>query len=311
MKNNQNLNNQTNEGMTPAGLLKADGTALKKAREAKGLSLESVHEVTKIPLDALRAIEEGYTVRTLSSFYYKGFIKIYAQYLDVELSNVVSEPTELRTFSKENKTQTFSTPNFMFPWKPLIAKIFPRKIRKQIAAILFSVLLLFIIYKSVSAMFAWVFSLKSKQPPQTKQYKKEAKKETQNKKEVKKEKNNKKKKSDIKSPAVVTAEPASNKRADTLKKADQVQISRGIVLTVRARKNCWLRVMCDRVIVFQSSLRLGAVETWIAKEGIEITGKNITHLEFELNGDLIGTLGRESRNAKKIVVNKDGISITK
>ena len=44
------------------------GQVLKQAREAKGISLVAVHEATKIPLDALKAIEEGYTIRPLTSF---------------------------------------------------------------------------------------------------------------------------------------------------------------------------------------------------------------------------------------------------
>ena len=47
---------------------------LKSTRMARGLTLEIVHEATKIPMDALRAIEEGYSVRILSPFYYRGFI---------------------------------------------------------------------------------------------------------------------------------------------------------------------------------------------------------------------------------------------
>lgn len=62
------------------------GVLLKEARQSQGLALESVHEATKIPMDVLRAIEEGYTVRTLSPFYLKGFIKMYAQYLNVTLA---------------------------------------------------------------------------------------------------------------------------------------------------------------------------------------------------------------------------------
>ena len=54
------------------------GKLLKKAREERGLSIDAIHEGTKIPLDVLRAIEEGYTVRTLTPFYLKGFYKIYA-----------------------------------------------------------------------------------------------------------------------------------------------------------------------------------------------------------------------------------------
>ena len=67
------------------------GVILKEARESRRISLETVHEATKIPMDALRAIEEGYTVRSLSSFYYKGFIKMYAQYLGVDAREVIEE----------------------------------------------------------------------------------------------------------------------------------------------------------------------------------------------------------------------------
>src|SRR6185295_12967123 len=63
------------------------GTFLKQCRQEQGHSLEAVHEATKIPLDVLRGIEEGYKVRTLSPFYYKGFLKLYANYLNVELNH--------------------------------------------------------------------------------------------------------------------------------------------------------------------------------------------------------------------------------
>src|SRR3989344_3044844 len=67
------------------------GVILKESRESRHISLETVHEGTKIPMDALRAIEEGYTVRSLSSFYYKVFIKMYAQYLGVDAREVLEE----------------------------------------------------------------------------------------------------------------------------------------------------------------------------------------------------------------------------
>jgi len=65
------------------------------------------------------------------------------------------------------------------------------------------------------------------------------------------------------------------------------------------------------VIVFQSTLRLGAVETWMADKNIEISGRNIHQLEFELNGKMIGALGRKDRRAKRLVVTKDGLKVTK
>ena len=61
---------------------------LKQTREKRAISLQSVHEGTKIPLDVLKAIEEGYKIRTLSPFYYRGFLKMYAQYLGVDISQI-------------------------------------------------------------------------------------------------------------------------------------------------------------------------------------------------------------------------------
>src|SRR5579863_913125 len=64
---------------------------LKSTRESKGLTLEIVHEATKIPMDALRAIEEGYSVRILSPFYYRGFIKIYAEFLGLDVGEMYKQ----------------------------------------------------------------------------------------------------------------------------------------------------------------------------------------------------------------------------
>src|ERR1039458_9810581 len=88
---------------------------LKNTRETKGLTLEIVHEATKIPMDALRAIEEGYSVRILSPFYYRGFIKIYAEFLGLDVGEMYKQygldqapkPTTSSTISaKSNLRET-------------------------------------------------------------------------------------------------------------------------------------------------------------------------------------------------------------
>src|SRR3989338_3636081 len=69
---------------------------LKETRQSRGISIESVHEATKIPLDVLKAIEEGYTVRALASpFYRKQFMKMYANYLGIEVKGLImAEPPQ-------------------------------------------------------------------------------------------------------------------------------------------------------------------------------------------------------------------------
>ena len=94
---------------------KTPGELLRKVRESRGITLEDVYIAMKIPLDVLRAIEEGYTVRTLSPFYLKGFIKMYAQYLGVNTESLVYEEEEPK---KEEK----------FPLKdPVGIKVEPKK----------------------------------------------------------------------------------------------------------------------------------------------------------------------------------------
>src|SRR3989338_3787676 len=83
------------------------GQLLKQTRESKNISLETVQEATKIPLDALRAIEEGYTVRTLSTFYYWGFVKIYAKFLGIDVREVIEnyQPEKLPQPISVDKTK--------------------------------------------------------------------------------------------------------------------------------------------------------------------------------------------------------------
>ena len=65
---------------------------LKETRRSRGIPIEVAHEATKIPLDVLKAIEEGYTVRALASpFYRRQFIKMYASYLGVPVKDGFAE----------------------------------------------------------------------------------------------------------------------------------------------------------------------------------------------------------------------------
>jgi len=285
------------------------GAVLKKARKSRGLSLEIVHEGTKIPLDALRAIEEGYTIRMLSPFYYKGFLKMYADYLGISVSEVIEDYRQEQLPEHiDQEVEEFEVPQW-------ITKIFTRE-RKQKMVIAAGILLaLFLLIK----LIGFFIHRKPSTDVKKAEVKTEAVKKTVEKKAVVKKKPVKKavrreapKK--VIPKAVVKPKPKAVKPpvSAPIKAASVVPASivqRNITLTVRAAKNSWLRVKADDDIVFQSTLRIGAVETWVADDEIEISGKNIDQLEFELNGKMIGTLGRKDRNAKKVVITKSGLSV--
>jgi len=281
------------------------GVVLKRERESQGLSLEIVHEATKIPMDALRAIEEGYTVRTLSPFYYDGFIKMYAQYLHIDASDVIDDYKQenLPEHIEQDVEEKFEIPLW-------VSKIFSRENKQKMVIAVGALLAVFLISKTMAFFMAKM----SQKEVKDNNVRIEAVK-----KEVKKVIKKPRLETRQQPPKIIT--PKSTPKV-TLPKPKLIKpkpivasvapiaaIEKNIRLTVRANQNCWMRVKVDNEIVFQSTLRQGAVETWLADDEIEISGRNINQLDFELNGKLIGTLGRKDRNAKKVVITKNGLSV--
>ena len=277
---------------------KSAGKVLKKSRENQGISLEIVHEATKIPMDALRAIEEGYKIRMLSPFYYRGFLKMYANYLNIDVSEVIDDykQEELPEHIKQD-IEDFQTPKW-------IADIFTRQRMRQVVITVGIFLALFVIFKLIGFLTS-----REPKPAVTKEaIKKEAGQIEVAGKKIKKivqqpRAEVRQMTPKIIAPAVI-AQPSK-----PLVKAPSAVVQKNVILTVRANQNSWLRVKTDGMVVFQSTLKIGAVETWLANDEIEISGRNINQLEFELNGKMIGTLGRKDRNSKKDVITKRGLSV--
>jgi len=65
------------------------GGGLKRAREARGISLESAAQVTKIKQEYLESMEAGRFELLPSPAYSRGFIKIYCRFLDADPEPVV------------------------------------------------------------------------------------------------------------------------------------------------------------------------------------------------------------------------------
>ena len=272
------------------------GALLKKERENRGIAIETVHEATKIPLDSLRAIEEDYKIRTMSEFYYNSFLKIYAKYLGIDISHVADQHKE--PFRPKPAPQDVQ---INFDILDTINKRLTKERKRQIMVVLLVLVGLWLMVKFFGFIAHRIQDSSPAKRAQT----------TQPKSEVA---------SQINAGDEVAQAPGKGMTSpqETVVPADVPASSsfdpasgKSVVLTVRAKKESWLRVKVDGNIVFQSALNAGDVETWDADENIEITGRNISELEFELNGKMIGSLGRASRRAKALVVTKDGLSVSK
>ncbi len=64
------------------------GETLRKAREARKLSIEQVHEETKISVESLEALEQDDFGSFASETYLKGFLKNYAAFLGLEADHL-------------------------------------------------------------------------------------------------------------------------------------------------------------------------------------------------------------------------------
>jgi cytoskeletal protein RodZ len=274
------------------------GAILKRAREEQGYSVEVVHEATKIPLDVLRAIEEGYTVRTLSPFYYRGFLKIYAKYLGVDVATVVDvvPSYELRNLGKKIPVE--------YDWQEAFSRFWTRRRLQQIlqlGKIVGVLVVAFLVLRWIGHAFGSWESARKQNPPKATATSKSSGSKSSG-------------KNQSAAPVIPKAfpSPAKNEKITAVVPQRPAKITlSNVTLTVRAKKETWLSVKGDGTTLFQSTLPAGGVETWSANEKIELSGKNISELEFEVNGKTIGTLGRADRRAKKILVTKEGLTVNK
>jgi len=283
-------------------------SVLKSTREARGLTLEIVHEATKIPMDALRAIEEGYSVRILSPFYYRGFIKIYAEFLGLNVAEMYKQygldqpqpqakgvPAATAPVKSARKPATPQAPNvFLEQVQEWFSVAFKPKNLKVIFKILVSLAAVFFLFRTAGCVVA---HMHKKPAPSKKHFalsRPEQKAETHKVIPIEKEE------APSPAPAVVKHEALQAQSVN-----DKVEVA------VRANRNTYLQVKTDGRVVFQTSLSKGSLETWSADERIEISGKNIDQLDWEVNGRHIGSLGEGERRVRKVLITREGLTVKK
>ncbi|MEW5895096.1 MAG: helix-turn-helix domain-containing protein [Candidatus Omnitrophota bacterium] len=280
---------------------KTAGDLLKQSRESRNISLMTVHEATKIPMDVLKAIEEGYSVRSLSPFYLKGFIKMYAEYLGVNTEEILEKPIPVLKKSMQPskpritqlKEKTYASEDDFE-----LGKLVSKERQRQIVQVVLIIAALIMATRLIGCL------IPKKQPKSP-----VAPKETP----VVSPKDIAEQKLVVKSaPAPIAPKqetksalpaPSENDSAEKFEETGKVR------LTVKALKGGWLQVKVDGNVVMESTVKSGTAETWEANSEIIISGRTIHNLEFELNGKMLGTLGRQDRNARRVVVTTKGLAV--
>ena len=261
------------------------GEQLRRAREAKGLSLEQISRATKIHLNTLTAIEEDRAAAALSPIYLKGFIKTYSRHIGLNAEPLLAAlapsphsappapPVAPRPAAQHVPTARALDAVVdrlqQVPWRAL-----------GIAAV---VLLLVIGVgrwrssrrpRRVAAPAATVAASK-RMPATSRQHT---------------------------ATPVKTSKPAKPPRGAAASSREE-----GVRLTVSVESMTWMQVMADGVVIFQQVLQPGARETWLARKEITLWLGDAGGVSLDVNGRQLSAPRKRGEVVRGLRITSQGI----
>lgn len=263
--------------------LESAGARLKKIRQERGLSLGDIQKKTKIHFNVLRAIE-GDSISDLSPVYLKSFIKIYCNYLGLDPKEFTGESSQQQkpvlnaTIGKGLGERVEKRPpsSFMKDASIKLGSMRPSAGLKKI--ILFAVLAVVFIFLA-SNLVRFISSRFKGQPA----------------------------KPQVLIPAKAAPKISKAKAAKSVRK----DMQQGFMLGLFARHKSWVSVKVDGKVVFHGVLAAGRSESWSAKEKIELSLGDAGAVELQVNDQRFANLGRRGQPLKNILINKEGLKISR
>ena len=255
------------------------GSRLKKIRQERGLSLEDVGKKTKIHLNVLRAIE-GDSISNLSPIYLKGFIKIYCSCLGLDTKDFIG-PSEQRqkpalnaTVGRPIGTRIEKKASFIKDASIKLGAIKPWVNLKKI--IIFGLIAVIFIFLGIN-LIKFFTTLRPKNRLEK----------------------------------VKISMPASAPKTHTTQTKINNDLTSGFTLGIFARGKSWISVKVDGRVVFRGVLARGRSETWQAKVKAELSLGDAGAVELQVNDQRFTNLGRHGQALKNIVINKEGLKISR
>ena len=239
---------------------------LKAKRVEMGYSMEEIVEKTKLHPSVIKDIEAG-ELEKINKTYIKGFVKIYAAFLGVEVGAALDEISHVKAHIRREPRTITTAKQVRRPKLPL-DKIPFEKIKKPLIFIIAAIVIFLILSALIKAIV--------NRPKQA--------------------------------PAVVTppkveekVEPKSPPVVDT----DQVNVS------VTAKRDCFLRVRADGLLLFEGVLKKGATESWNAEREMDFKISDGSALYIEANGKALPPLTAMRKPIKSLKITPSGTSVEK
>jgi cytoskeletal protein RodZ len=290
---------------------KSIGRILRDARTEKNISLEQASKNTKIHLNILKVLESE-DIETLGTVYAKSFLKLYAEYLGVDKEAILRRFQEAASQEETKALRRVRFPGEAPPPKGGRFHLtgFLKSAGKFFKGINYKIVIVLIV---ALAVIAGVVKFVKHRQLTTPTSEKAESKILPSLKPVSKKPLMSSKALPEKTIFPEAVKSVEVKKAVLAKEMDTAvaKAQEKIVLVVKAKDKSWLSVKVDGKTVFRSILAKGTAESWQAREKIELTVGNAGAVELELNGKLLGKIGRPGQTLKNVVVTKAGLSIQK
>jgi transcriptional regulator with XRE-family HTH domain len=243
---------------------------IKEKRREAGYSLEYVVEKTKLYPSVIKDIEAG-NLTNINAAYLRGFVKIYAAFLNVDLGNALEEierlkeeqskPKPYKIKKKEPDPPPVPASNKPAPDKPLKPELKKNLLATMVGIVILAFVLVLGIFivKTISGIFF---------------------------------------------------KPSASNNADLQEKAVFDETNK-LTVSLTAKKKCFIQVSVDGKFIFEGILEKGAVDSWNADKEIEFKISDGSAIYLEVNGKPIPTLTAIRRPIKSLKITPSGISVDK
>jgi cytoskeletal protein RodZ len=256
------------------------GNRLRKAREALGLSIEDLHDMTKIRMAYLIAMEEGRFFELPGDVYVRGFIRSVAKAIGLEGDELVSEYDRIHRHSETKQTEIDHRDNAETKEKHKSAKILPLVIVILIIVVLFAIVLC--LWKPQQRSDVHVpdtlgeVSVEEVSVPGN---------DLGDIQEVGHGNSRQHEQDDDKTAA--TEDSPDNSAVD---ESDDSHDTHELLAVITER--CWVKVIADGRKVFEGTILPGKAIAWNANQEIRIRLGNAGGIDLTYNGINIGSPGR-------------------
>jgi transcriptional regulator with XRE-family HTH domain len=244
---------------------------LKEKREELGYTLEQIVTKTKLHPTMIKDIE-ACNFDSVNITYLKGFLKIYANFLGVELGTAMDELDAIKkpVTKKEKKAAREIGTKAARKLRSLPKRVSPRN-KKNIGLFIAALIALWLIFNIGKFMVSKVSGFFNRPP----------------KKVVKQEQPPK------------STTPMVSEAVD------------GLSVSLRIKRRCYVSVIVDGKLLFKGSLNKGSVESWQGNKEIEFKISDGSAVDLEVNGKSIPTLSSMRKPIKSLKITPSGISVVK